>query len=140
MPTLQIGNMTMPTTAKLKKVVLNLARTREHPDGSIRHGYEIVAPLDDNGKIDTEAWKARKGLCVVHRFWGDEPRQRGQLVHRAGGPGGGTWAFDYDAGTDDDDEAGYRFGQHAFIEGEYVSIRDDEGELQTLKIIRITDA
>ena len=130
----------MPTTAKLKKVTLTLARTREYPDGSIRHGYEIVAPLDENGKIDAEAWKARKGLCVVHRFWGDEPRKRGQLVHRAGGPGGSRWAFDYDAAADDDDEAGYRFGQHAFIEGEYVSIKDDEGELQTLKIIRITDA
>lgn len=130
----------MPATSKLKKVVLNLARTREHPDGSIRHGYEIVAPLDDNGRIDTQAWKARKGLCTVHRFWGDEPRQRGQLVHRAGGPGGSTWTFDYDAGSSDDDEAGFRFGQHAFVEGEYVSIRDDEGELQTLKIVRVTDA
>lgn len=130
----------MPTTNRLRKIVLNLARTRDYPDGSIRHGYDFVAPLDDTGHIDTESWKAQKALCVVHRFWGDEPRQRGQLVHRAGGAGGSTWAFDYDAGSSDDDEAGYRFAQHAFIEGEYVSIRDEDGELQTFRIVRVTDA
>jgi hypothetical protein len=32
--------------------------------------------------------------------------------------------FDYGTGSDDDEEAGYRFGAHTFSTGEYVSIRD----------------
>ena len=30
-----------------KRITLNLARSKEHPAGSTRHGYDIVAPLDE---------------------------------------------------------------------------------------------
>ncbi len=33
----------------LKKIRLELARDREHPEGSNRHGYEFVGPLDARG-------------------------------------------------------------------------------------------
>ena len=44
-----------------------------------------------------------------------------------------------DAGADEEEE-GYRFGAHSFTPGEYVSIRDDEGELRTFKVIAVTPA
>ena len=38
-----------------KRIRLNLARSKEFPQGSPRHGYEFVAPLDAQGHIDVEA-------------------------------------------------------------------------------------
>ena len=80
--------MTENARSPLKTVTLNAARSKEFPDGSIRHGYEFIAPLTPEGRIDMEGWKARRGECFVHRFWGDAPQQRGLLVHQPGGRGG----------------------------------------------------
>jgi hypothetical protein len=130
----------MMNDAHLKKITLHLARTREHPDGSARHGYEIFAPLTADGHIDADAWKAVRARCFVHRFWGSEPTERGLLVHRPGGVKGATWSIDYDHTTDADDEDGFRFGDHVFQPGEYVSIRDAEGEMQTFRIASVAAA
>src|SRR5271155_1205942 len=116
--------MTATAHSALRKVTLNAARSKEFPEGSIRHGYEFVAPLTESGRIDVEAWKAHRGECFVRRFWGGESPQRGLLAHRPGGRGGSTWAFEYGSIADrGDEEAGYRFGDHLFRVGEYVSIR-----------------
>lgn len=117
----------------LRKIRLNLARTKAHPAGSARHGYEFVAPLDETGHIDAEAWRKVRDKCRVRRFWGDEAEDLGHLVHRPGG----SWAFRWDIAGDDDDEAGYRFGAHAFAVGEYVSIRDEDGELNTFTVVTV---
>ena len=82
--------MATPSHAALRKVMLNAARSKEFPDGSIRHGYDFVAPLTADGHIDLEAWKQHRGECFAHRFWGDEPAMRGLLIHHAGGRGGST--------------------------------------------------
>jgi hypothetical protein len=41
----------------LKRIRLNLARSKEFPSGSDEHGYEFVAPLDADGRIDVELWR-----------------------------------------------------------------------------------
>jgi hypothetical protein len=120
--------ITLPDS--LKKIRLTLARTKEFPNGSARHGYEFVAPLDDAGRIDAEAWKKTRNYCRVRRFWGSEEEDIGHLVRRRGG----SWGFHYDVAGDEDDEAGYRFGDHAFVPGEYVSIRDEDGDLNTFVV------
>jgi hypothetical protein len=121
----------------LKKVTLQAARSKEFPEGSMRHGYEFLAPLTESGRIDLEAWKARRSECFVHRFWGDEPPQRGLLVHRPGGPGGSTWSFEYElTAYRGGEEPGYRFGDHEFRVGEYVSIRE-EGELMPFRVVAV---
>lgn len=117
----------------LKKIRLNLARDPKHPNGSARHGYEFVAPLDASGHIDAEAWRKAREHCRVRRFWGDEDEDIGHLVHRPGG----SWAFHYDLAGDEDDEAGYRFGAHSFHVGEYVSIRDEDGDLHTFQVATV---
>jgi hypothetical protein len=130
----------MSSNVQLKKITLHLARTKEFPDGSIRHGYDLIAPLDGNAHIDARSWQDRRNACVVHRFWGNEPRMRGMLVHRAGGVHGATWVFDYDQAKDNDDEAGYRLGDHVFAPGEYVSIHDAEGHMHTFKVASVEPA
>ncbi len=120
--------------SSLKRITLHLARDKQHPEGSIRHGYTFVAPLDEAGRIDAAAYAANRGACTVHRFWADEPEQVGWLKHKPGGAGGATWGFDYDANKDTDDEYGHRFGDHAFVAGEYVSVRDDGGVLHTFRV------
>lgn len=124
----------------LKRIVLHLARSKEHPEGSSRHGYDLVAPLDAAGRLDAHAWREARARCRVRRFWDGEPTETGHLVHRPGGKGGANWAFDYDPARSADDEAGYRFGDHTFNPGDYVSIRDEEGVLHTFKVATVTDA
>ena len=104
--------MAAPTHPGLRKVTLNAARSKEFPQGSIRHGYDFVAPLTEDGHIDLAAWKAHRGECFAHRFWGDEPSRRGLIVHRAGGASGSTWAFEWNTGTKDKEEdEGFRFAE-----------------------------
>jgi len=127
-------------TVAVSRVVLHLARSHEFPEGSGRHGYEIVAPLRESGNLDPDAWKNVRSRCTVRRFWGGDPDRHGILVHRAGGAEGATWLIDYDQASFADDEAGYRLGSHAFVEGEYVSIRDEDGDLHTFRVVSVCPA
>ena len=122
----------------LRKIILNAARSKAFPEGSIRHGYDFVAPLKADGHIDVDAWKTHRGECFAHRFWGAEPALRGLLVRRPGGIGGSTWAFDWNAaGRRDEEEEGFRFADHTFRPGEYVSLREEDGELTTFKVVSV---
>jgi len=114
--------MMLPHT--LKRIRLNLARSKEFPSGSPTHGYELVAPLDESGHIDPQLWHRYRDHCRVRRFWQGEHDQIGHLVHKSG----------------EDDETGYRFGAHTFAQGEYVSLRDDVGELQTFQVTSVEPA
>lgn len=120
-----------------RRIRLNLARSPEFPQGSSRHGYEFVAPLDEQGRIDVEQWRAHRDHCRVRRFWEGEDDEIGRLVHKPGGAEHGRWVFDYDPEADEDDESGYRFGAHAFRPGEYVSIRADDGQMHTYRVITV---
>jgi hypothetical protein len=123
-----------------KRIRLNLARSKEFPAGSTRHGYEFVAPLDDQGRIDPHLWQQHRDHCRVRRFWDGEDDQIGGLVHKPGGKEHARWIFDYNVKRADDDESGYRFGAHAFIAGEYVSITDAEGEIHTFRVASVQPA
>lgn len=118
----------------LHKIRLELARTHGHPEGDRRTGYEFTAPLDAAGHIDAEQWRKLKDRCRVRRFRPDEDDDIGHLLHRPGG----SWAFRYDIHSDEeDDESGYRFANHAFRPGEYVSIRED-GELMPYRVVHVS--
>jgi hypothetical protein len=116
---------------------LELARDQDFPDGSAAHGYEFVAPLDAEGHIDVDAWHKERKHCRVWRFWEGEPDEYGHLVHTRGR----SWAFHYDvAGDPDQDESGYRFDSHRFVEGEYVSLREQDDELRTFRVVSVRPA
>jgi hypothetical protein len=121
----------------LKKVRLELARDHDFPEGSHAHGYEFVAPIGEDGHLDAEAWKQHRDKCRARRFWGEDDEETGHLVRKPGG----FWAFHYDIHGDvDDDESGYRFGNHLFRPGEYVSIREhDDDRLRTFRVVRVEE-
>jgi hypothetical protein len=128
----------MATTSQhvLKHIRLELARSKEFPNGSTRHGYDVVAPLNKDGHIDSELWRKHREACRVRRFWEDEQDTVGHLVHKAGGAEHAQWMFEYN-GTAENEEAGYRFGVHAFAPGEYVSIKSEDGELHTFVVTSV---
>ncbi|HUZ31461.1 MAG TPA: hypothetical protein VMV19_05040 [Xanthobacteraceae bacterium] len=119
-----------------RRIRLELARSREYPEGSATHGYEFVAPLDARAHIDPALWHKYRDRCQVRRFWGDI-EQAGHLVHKPGGAEHAIWSISYDAAAEDD-EKGYRFGAHAFSPGEYVSLSDHAGEMHTFRVAAVT--
>ena len=116
----------------LKTIRLELARTPEHPEGSAGHGYVLVAPLDEDGHLDVEAWRQRRSACTVRRFWVGEDDRDGRLIHTRHR----TWAFSYAPGEEDDTPL-YRLERHRFVVGEYVTIAEHEGEAQTFRVVEV---
>ena len=118
--------------ATLKNIRLELARTKDSPDGDPRHGYELVAPLSADGRLDSQAWPEVKQFCSVRRFVPDDIDEHGLLIHSRGK----QWAFSYEIG-EEDDEPIYRLGEHRFALGEYVSITEHDGVTRPFKVVSI---
>jgi hypothetical protein len=117
----------------LSKIRIELARTHDHPEGSRHIGYEFAAPLDGHGHIDAKSWREARENCRVRRFRPGEEDDIGHLIRKPGG----SWAFHYDIHSDEeDDESGYRFGDHIFKPGEYVSVLEDD-ELTPYRVVRV---
>jgi len=120
----------------LRRVRLELARDHEFPNGSSERGYDFIAPLDRKGHVELAAWKDLKDRCRVRRFWPGEAEEVGHVMHKRGN----VWAFHYDIhGDPTHDEAGFRFDSHAFIPGEYVSIKEQAGVLRTFRVVSVRD-
>ncbi|MBM3539653.1 MAG: hypothetical protein FJX11_07545 [Alphaproteobacteria bacterium] len=116
----------------LRTIRLELARCREFPEGNPRHGYEFIAPLDDQGQFDAIEWKANRKKCTVRHFWTGAD-ETGVLVHGRGN----RWAFSYVPDEEEDDESLFRFDRHIFKPGEYISIREHDGELRTFRVASV---
>ena len=114
----------------LMRVRLELARNPGFPDGSIRHGYEFVAPLDKNSHLDAKDWEKNRKSCTVRRFWGEEDEENGMLVHGKAG-----WWFDYDSDDEEDDEPLFKLDRHTLKQGEYVSVTEHDGKLMAFKVV-----
>jgi hypothetical protein len=115
-----------------RTVRIELARTKEYPEGSASHGYEFRVPATADGHIDAVAWRANRKLWTVRRFWKGEEDQHGRLIHTRHG----TWAFSYAPGEDDDTPFFHLEG-HLLKLGEYVSIREHEGETLPFRVVAI---
>jgi hypothetical protein len=113
-----IRNTDLPKN--FRAIRLALAREPGHPEGDAGIGYVILAPLDQNGRIDAALWKANREACRVARFRPDG-EDRGHLIHRPGG----SWSFRYDLG-DGSEDVGYHFSDERFVVGEYVSIKEKD--------------
>lgn len=109
---------------------LELAREAGRPQGDPRQGYDLLVPLDAEGRIDAAAWKSVSAFCRVRRFRPDEADRVGRLAR---GPGG-RWFFDYGVG-EADNEAGHHLGDECFIPGEYVSIREANGHFHPFRVV-----
>ncbi len=116
----------------LFRVRLELARSKEHPNGSSNHGYEFVAPLDAEGHLSTDEWKQNKAKCTVRRFTAGADDENGLLIDVGRG-----WHFDYDAHDSDDDEPLFKLDRHIIKQGEYLSITEHDGVMRTFKIVSV---
>lgn len=65
-----------PDLLDLRRILLHLARSKEFPAGSPRHGYDFILPLDADGPIDPTLWKKYREYCRVRRFWTGGGRAR----------------------------------------------------------------
>ena len=118
-----------------KRIRIEVARSPDFPEGSPRHGYEMVLPLRPDGRIDEKTLKAAPEVATVHRFWEGDGDSVGQILHQ-----GGKWMISYSEG-DADDEALHRFADHQFREGEYVSVRAPEGGVEhAFKVVSVRPA
>lgn len=104
-------------TPNFRHVRLLLAREKGHPDGDSREGYDLLVPLDGDGRLDAREWKTHQASCRVRRFGESGDARIGRLRRKPRG----QWYFDYEEG-DSDDEIGFRLGEERFSAGEYVSI------------------
>src|SRR4029450_9467831 len=87
------------------KVRLRLAREPGHPQGSQDHGYDLVIPLDGDGRLDSDLREKPRQLCRVVHYPSDEEHDIGHMVRLPGG----QWAFHYDIKGNEKDAAGYHF-------------------------------
>jgi hypothetical protein len=116
----------------LKRIRLELARTKEFPDGNSTYGYEFRAPLRPDGHIDADTWSKVTDQCTVRHFRPDEDDEDGELIRTENG----AWAFSYAPG-EDDDEPLFRLEGHVFKEGEYVSITGHDGQVLPFKVVSV---
>jgi len=119
----------------LMRIRLELARSAEFPEGSNRHGYELVLPLDATGRLDQRAYRNAPELCTVHRFWEGEGDSIGVLRHRGNGP----WLFSFDS-AEVGAEPIPRLVDHSFREGDYVSVSEADGRVHTFRVVHLRPA
>lgn len=117
--------------SRLSTIRLVLARNSGFPEGSVEHGYELNVPLSPDAHIDLAAFHERRPDCTFTRFWGDEGERHGQVVHGRHG-----WAFSYEPG-EDDDEPILRLEGHVLRPGEYVTVREANGESLTFRVVSV---
>lgn len=122
-------------SAHPRHIRLELAREPGHPHGDARAGYDIVAFLDDEGRLDLAACRAEAGRCHVRRFTADVTVATGLLRHTTGD----RWILDFPGG-DQEDATGFRLGDERFVSGEYVSIIGADGAAHTYCVERVAEA
>ncbi len=118
----------------LRRITLQLARNPGLPAGDPAQGYFVIAPIDAEDRLDVEAWRANRKACRVYHFHPDTAeRADGWLTHR-----GSHWAFHYDEDQEGEDDDVFRFGDHVFREGEYVTIARHGETALTYKVTDIS--
>lgn len=116
----------------LSSIRLELARTRDFPEGSSAFGYEFKAPLNGDGRIDIARWQHAMSLCTVRHFRPGVDDEHGSLIRTRRH----SWAFSYAPG-EDDDEPVFHLEDHVFREGEYVSVTGHDGVALPFKVVSV---
>jgi hypothetical protein len=96
---------------------LELAREPQHPEGDHDIGYDILAPLKADRRLDAAAWREAPEKCRVRRFSHGATLAFGRLRHAAPD----RWFLDFEPG-EAEDAHGFRLADEALETGEYVSL------------------
>ena len=100
-----------------KSIRLELGRTGEFPAGSVSRAYLLRLPLDDEDRIDADAFDRDPDKATVRRHWAAEPDQRGHVVRD-----GGEWQMRCDGQT-----RSVQFDGRPVRLGEQLCISDGDG-------------
>lgn len=111
---------------------LELAREPGHPAGDPGRGYDIVAALDGEGRLDAAVCRSAAEHCRVRAFENDHTVATGRLAH---GPGG-RWSLHFEAGPAED-ATGHHFRDERFVPVEYVSLTLPDGEQHTYMVASV---
>ena len=112
----------------LYKIMLELAQSREFPNGSPACGYEIELPLTRDHRLDFYACHRRRHRHVICRFWPKE-EWRGELKcdHRG-------WLFSFGRGETADAAI---LGCTRFIAGERIPITESDGQTRHFRVVEV---
>jgi hypothetical protein len=116
----------------LTKIRLELARCPEFPEGSAKHGYLLTLPLAEDGAIDVSHGKHVAEKCRFERFWNGDPPVVGHIERHGHG-----WSLAFEDEPDAPREPIFRAEGHRFLPGEYLSIKERDGEQRTFRIAAI---
>lgn len=109
-------------TMNWQSIRLELARTKEFPEGSASRCYLLRLPLGGDGLIDADTMRTAPAQATVRRFWPNQPDLFGYVIAAPGG-----WAFSYKPG-EDDDEAVFHLETHPIRLGEYITLTEPDGQ------------
>ena len=109
---------------------LELAREALHPEGDPDAGYDILAPLTAERRLDAAVWREAPGKCRVRRFSHGATLAFGLLRHAAPD----RWFLDFEPG-EADDAHGFRLADERLETGEYVSLSTDD-QIHTYVVAR----
>ncbi|MBB3971379.1 hypothetical protein [Hansschlegelia beijingensis] len=123
----------------MKRVLLHLVHGGGQLHPSRRHGYDIVAPLDEDGRLNTDLWRSHWAYCRVIRFWGDSPSMAGMLRYRPAALEEEGWFLDFDPNSKDDDQFGYRLDIRKFMPGGYLSLHDRHDDVCKFQIVNVSE-
>ncbi|HEV2569598.1 hypothetical protein [Sphingomonas sp.] len=104
-----------------KTIRLELARSPDFPNGSASRAYLLHLPVDENGRVDEDAFRRAPALATVRRHWPNERDRTGHVIRKKNG-----WAFSYAIGAGDDEEL-FHLETHPLRVGDYVTITEPDG-------------
>ena len=110
-----------------KSIRLELDRTEEFPAGSVSRAYLLRLPLDDQDRIDAEAFELIPLKATVRRHWSTDPDERGHVQRD-----GGEWVLRCDG----KDQA-LRFVSRSMRLGEKVQLVDADGDALPFRITSV---
>jgi hypothetical protein len=116
----------------LKHIRIELARDKNYPEGDPRHSYDFIAPVSADGYLEAKEFAANRAVCTVRRNAPGEEEEHGHLIHT-----GQDWRFDYDSEGADDDEPLFKLDRHCLVIGEYISVREWDGQTRTFKVVQV---
>mgnify|MGYP001619327543 CR=1 FL=1 len=119
----------------LKRVLMTMARNPGFPNGDSRYGYEFIAPLTPDGRLDAGAWEAVEAKCTVRHFEPGKDDENGMLVLDED-----RWFFDYNQDFDADDEPLFKLDKHIMLEGEYITVTEHDRKQRAFQIVSVRPA
>ena len=112
-----------------KSIRLELAQSRDFPNGSAIRAYLLRLPLGEDGLIDGALLAERPGQATVRRFWPNEPDLSGTIVPIEGG-----WAFAYESS---EAAALVRHAPHPIRLGEAIILTEPDGRRLPFRVASV---